>query len=41
MQATPKLRQKAAEISEGMRREFARLADQAISHRQLIEDLAQ
>ena len=36
MAATPQLRRQAAEISEGMRREFARLADQAISHRELL-----
>ena len=38
--ATPKLGPRAAEISEGMRKEFARVADQAITHRQLLESLA-
>jgi 2-polyprenyl-6-methoxyphenol hydroxylase-like FAD-dependent oxidoreductase len=41
MAATPRLRRQAVEISEGMRSEFARVADQAIGHRELLEILAQ
>jgi tryptophan halogenase len=40
MRDTPALRQKAAQISVGMRNEFARLSGQAISHRELLDILA-
>jgi tryptophan halogenase len=40
MAANPKLRHRAAEISRGMRREFARMASEAIGHRELLDTLS-